>query len=593
MSIAFVGIASNAIAIVANGGRMPIWQRSLEFAGFEPGQIKSVFHIILPPDLSADFFLRAGPLGDVIPIPLPLLQNVASIGDVLLSAGLAFFLFATVVRSPQELDEEEAAAIRARLQEFNRGRTRARPTSAADLRQDPNLAPGLAEAAVLERPSVLGSSGAGIVAPARQPIGEAIPSRRPAFMDRARRHPYVRLALNPSFSALWTGQLISLFGDRLHQIALTFLVYETTESVILTAAVFLTATLPNLFFSPIAGTFVDRWDHREVLVVSDLLRAGLVLLMPIAAAINVALVYPLIFIITTVSIFFRPARVAILPRIVKEDELLPGNSALWIGETMADVIGYPLAGLFVAFLGAALPLAFWIDAVTYIASAALLWTIAAPPIKRAAATAQAKLGFFAEMGMGWGFLRKDTTLFANTIQATVGQFTLGILIALTAVYAAESLQPNGFEPKSIYAFLEASIGVGNLIGGAVIGLIGARLARGKTVIVGYAMAGLATALLGFTDQLPIALGLMLGTGIANMVFVIPSQTLFQERTPTEMIGRVVGFRFALVFGSMSLAMAVGGVLGELFGPSPVIAVFGMLTLVAGVAGLFVPAVRDA
>jgi hypothetical protein len=107
------------------------------------------------------------------------------------------------------------------------------------------------------------------------------------------------------------------------------------------------------------------------------------------------------------------------------------------------------------------------------------------------------------------------------------------------------------------------------------------------------MAGLATALLGFTDQLPVALGLMLGTGIANMIFVIPSQTLFQERTPTEMIGRVVGFRFALVFGSMSIAMGVGGVLGEIFGPSPVITVFGMLTLAAGLAGLFVPAVRDA
>jgi predicted MFS family arabinose efflux permease len=318
-----------------------------------------------------------------------------------------------------------------------------------------------------------------------------------------------------------------------------------------------------------------------------------VLLIPVAATISVALVYPLIFVITTVSIFFRPARVAILPRIVKDDELLQANSALWISETMADVIGYPLAGLFVAFLGAALPLAFWIDAATYIASAALLWSIAVPRLERPAATGETRPGFFAEMGIGWGFLRKETTLFANTIQATVGQFTLGVLIALTAVYAADSLSPSGFDPKSVYAFLEASIGIGNLIGGLVIGLIGARLAKGKTVIVGYAMAGLATALLGFTNQLPVALGLMLGAGIANMIFVIPSQTLFQERTPSDLIGRVVGFRFALVFGSMALAMAVGGILGELFGPSPAIAVFGLMTFAAGLAGLFVPAVRDA
>ena len=78
-----------------------------------------------------------------------------------------------------------------------------------------------------------------------------------------------------------------------------------------------------------------------------------------------------------------------------------------------------------------------------------------------------------------------------------------------------------------------------------------------------------------------------------MVFVIPSQTLFQERTPPELIGRVVGFRFALVFGSMTLAMAVGGLLAEVVGVGPVLVVFGLVTMVAGLAGLLVPAVRDA
>ena len=84
---------------------------------------------------------------------------------------------------------------------------------------------------------------------------------------------------------------------------------------------------------------------------------------------NILLVYPLVFLITSISIFFRPARVAVLPRIVREDELLTANSAMWVGETFADIIGYPLAGIFVAFLGVALPLAFWLDAATYAASA--------------------------------------------------------------------------------------------------------------------------------------------------------------------------------------------------------------------------------
>jgi hypothetical protein len=99
--------------------------------------------------------------------------------------------------------------------------------------------------------------------------------------------------------------------------------------------------------------------------------------------------------------------------------------------------------------------------------------------------------------------------------------------------------------------------------------------------------------LALTDNLAAAFGLMLGSGVANMIYIIPSQTLFQERTPTDLIGRVVGFRYALVFGSMTIAMGVGGVLGSIFGVAPILGVFGLITAATGLAGLLVPAVRDA
>ena len=134
---------------------------------------------------------------------------------------------------------------------------------------------------------------------------------------------------------------------------------------------------------------------------------------------------------------------------------------------------------------------------------------------------------------------------------------------------------------------------GNLIGGFIIGLIGSRLALGKMVIVGYVATGLAVAALAFAGNLPAAIAIMFGVGVANLAFVIPSQTLFQRRTPPELMGRVLGFRFSLVVGSTTLAMGLGGILGELFGAAVIIGVFGLVTVAAGLAGLFVPAVRDA
>ena len=394
LRLAFVGILLNAIAIVVNGGHMPIWRPSLVAAGFDPSTILSPFHVILANStLNADFLLHAGPLGDIIPIPLPLVRNVASIGDLFLTAGLGFFLFATVLRSPEQAQAEDAPRARGRLlaaawpgPPWSAAGSR-RPTWAGASAPRPASRPawprrrrstGRSSSAAAARACRPRARSAAV---ALAPVWTVERGRRPTATvtfqeplvvvgERLRRHPYVRLALNRSFSALWAGQLISLFGDRVHQIALAFLVLAVTDSPVAVALRVRRrdpAEPASSRRSP--ARYVDRWDQKDVMVVSDLLRAAIVLLIPIAAVTNLLLVYPLVFLVTSISIFFRPARVAILPRIVREDELLTANSAMWVGETIADVIGYPLAGIFVAFLGAALPLAFWFDAATYVASA--------------------------------------------------------------------------------------------------------------------------------------------------------------------------------------------------------------------------------
>jgi DHA3 family macrolide efflux protein-like MFS transporter len=635
LPLAFVGILLNAIAMIVNGGHMPVWEPAIAAAGLSPADVGPAFHVIVPPAaggaITADFLLRAIPLGDIVPIPVPGLRNVASVGDFFLAGGLAFFLFATTVRAPAELDAAARAAIRRRLTALRWPEAGEPPAAAveapwfegepAGFGVEPGVEPeSLVGAASLDRPVVLGGTsvrGEGTLARPGAGAGVGAPAV-PAVLTRVRRHPYVRLALDSSFSALWTGQLISLIGDRIHQVALAFLILRATDSPIAVGAVFLVATLPNLLFGPIAGTLVDRWDHREVMIVSDLLRAGIVLLIPIAAVTDLVLVYPLVFLVTTISIFFRPAKVAILPRMVAQEDLVPANSALWVSETFADIGGFVLAGLFVALLGSQLPLAFWVDAVTYVASALLVASIAVAPLARRARvsadrapeagmpgagapavtepTAQGSvgsLGFLGELRDGWRFLRSDAVLLANTLQAAVGQFMLGIFLALTPVFAEDSIDRLGFDGAAAYSFIEGAIGAGNLVGGFVIGLIGTRLALGKTVILGYVLTGAAVVGLAASGNLYLAIGLSFGAGVGNLAFVIPSQTLVQRRTPIELMGRVLGLRFSLVFGSMTLAMGIGGVLGQAFGAAPVIGAFGLLTVAAGLAGFLVPAVRDA
>ncbi len=636
LALAFVGVASNGIVIVWNQGFMPVWLPALQASGL-PSHLESALHLLLDQGTAAEFFRHLGPLADVIPIPVWPLQNVASVGDLFLSAGLAIFLFATVMRAPEEIQQ---ALIDARIARI--ASTRA-PRPGIDVDADgfpvsleTGLSSALAATVALERPRLLGGGGIGLAAPSsvmlapEAPAGGTmtatdagaipLPSPQPGLLERARSHPYVRLTLNGTFSALWVGQLISLFGDRVNQIALGAFVYEVTDSPLAVALTFLVGTIPNLLFSPLAGTFVDRWEQKQVLVVSDILRAAFVLLIPVAVLINVWLAYPLVFLVTTVSIFFRPARSAVLPRIVTEDDLLAANSAMWVGETLADVVNYPLAGLFVVFLASSLPLAFWFDAATYLASAALITTMVVPPvIRRVRGVADVATGaaggageaddgaddaagedaqqtpttVLEDLREGWAFLRHETVLLANTLQGTAGQFAIGILTVGSIVLARAITPSPGDEYRATYAFMEASIGMGNLVGGFVLGLVAGRARKGLLAAMAYVAFGALLVLIGFANAIPVVLALLFGVGVANMAFVIPSQTLFQERTPPELIGRVVSFRFALVFGGMSIAMGIGGLLMGPLGAGPVIALGGVISIAAGLGGLFVRAVREA
>ena len=329
MALAFVGVASNALVIMVNGGYMPVWLPA--YAGGRAGRpardrapcpaAPDARRRVPPPPRAArrpdpapdptppQRRVDRRPVPDRGPVVLPVLhrpdgaQGVAR-GDRPGQGGAI-----------DRRGGGDAVRWRANRRPRRPGRRRARrrrppppiavePTwslfppgetvSEAALQAGTGLSPGLEEASVLQRPLMLGGRGVGMASPATStssqamaldaagvgPIDVGVPVARPSRLEDIRRHPYIRLALNGSFSALWVGQVISLFGDRVNQLALIAFVFEITDSPTAVALTFLVSTIPNLIFSPVAGTLVDRWDQKQVLVVSDLLRAALVLLVP-------------------------------------------------------------------------------------------------------------------------------------------------------------------------------------------------------------------------------------------------------------------------------------------------------------------------
>jgi MFS transporter, DHA3 family, macrolide efflux protein len=577
--LVMVGVLANGLAVVVNSGWMPVYLPALHVAGLSVADLSPTYHVALPADLGLAFLLQAGPLGDIVPFPAPLIANVVSLGDVAISIGLGWFVFVTLLRGDPQPQEGGISLWR--------GRTAAVATPGPELSMD-------------GRPVVLGGGrGPGLLAPdPTRELSKVVAvegAMRPPLGVRIRHHPYVRLMGDARFSAFWLGQAISMFGDRLHQIAIGMMMLTLTGSPAATGLVFFAATLPNLLLGPIAGTFVDRWDQKWVMIVSDLIRAGLVLLIPVAIELDSLLVYPLVFLITTVSLFFRPARVAVVPRIVAPDDLLAANSALWTAESVADIVGYPVAALFVAFLGSEIALAFWVDSATYLISAVLISTLIVPPIAR---TVGPRLGgaihaFLEELRSGWQVLRHHPALLQNTLISTVAQLSIGATVALTVVFATQAFDGRYLDPAQNWAALEAMIGIGNLIGGLAVGLVGARYRKGRMVVAGFLSMGIATMIMGLSTELPVALVAAGVIGIANLVYVVPTQTIFGEVTPTGYLGRVVAIRSSLVFGAMTGAMAVTSVAAQWVPAGVIIAFTGLLTIGAGLVGACLPAVRDA
>jgi MFS family permease len=531
LTAAALGTAANGIAIVVNGGWMPVWQPSLAAAGFDPTAVHSSFHVLLTGPVDAGFFAHGGPLADVIPIPLPLIQSVASVGDLLLGAGLAFFVFAAVVRAPVLISV---------------------PVSVAPVRTG------------------------------------------------AMRHPYVRLATNGPFSAMWLAQVVSSLGDRVHQIALVFLVARATNgSPLALGLVFAAMTIPTSLVGPLAGALVDRWNRKWAMVGSDLVRAGLVSIIPIVSGLHIGLVVGLVFLIAVASSFFRPARAAALPQVVPAEDLLTANSAMWVADTASDLAGYGLGGLFVAFLGSALSLAFWIDSASYLASAVLVAAVAIPRIVPAGGGAAGANGvggavasLRAELVAGWRFLRSETVLFATTVQAAIAEYGLGALMALSPLLVA-ALPLGRLDAPTAYGFFEMSMGAGLLGGGVVIGAVATRIPKGPAIVAGFTALGVSLILFSVTGSLWLALVLAAVVGLANVVFVVPSQTIFQQRTPAEMLGRVVAIRLALVNAMLAVSMVTSGLFAQIFGLDAVLAGCGILATAAGLTGLTVRAIREA
>ncbi|HEY3028636.1 MAG TPA: MFS transporter, partial [Bradyrhizobium sp.] len=155
-----------------------------------------------------------------------------------------------------------------------------------------------------------------------------------------------------NFALLWFGQLISIIGDWVLFIALPFYVYDMTGSALATGMMFAAQLLPSLLLGSVAGVFVDRWNRKRVMIASDVLRGlVLLLLLVVRSPDQLWVVYLVAIAQSTIGQFFVPAKNAIIPNLVDENELIGANSLNAVSDSVTRLIGPSLGGMLMAWLG--------------------------------------------------------------------------------------------------------------------------------------------------------------------------------------------------------------------------------------------------
>ncbi len=386
---------------------------------------------------------------------------------------------------------------------------------------------------------------------------------------------------HPDFRKLWVGQTISVFGSYVSGFAIPIIAVITLDASPLAVAVLsATGMIPGFLLGLVAGVWVDRLHRRPILIATDLGRAAILLTIPIAAALDALTIPHLVlaaFATSTLSAFFDLAYRSYLPSLVRTDQLVEGNSKLQATASAAEVSGFAIAGGLVQLLTA--PVAVLVDVATFLASAASLIRIQTTETVHTISAEPGEGGTLREITEGLGFVRHHPTLRILVLAAAAWELCRGMVGAVIFIFVARELD---LSPALIGVIFGVG-GISALLGALVTERAIARGGIGPTIIVCFALSGLAILFLplaaGPVPLVVICLAAqqLAGDGFAT-IHEIGRVSLIQGLTPDRLQGRVNGAVRSLEWGSALLGLLLGGLLAELIGlrPTLVLAAFGCL-----------------
>lgn len=384
-----------------------------------------------------------------------------------------------------------------------------------------------------------------------------------------------------NFRQLFLGQAISVIGDGLTPVAITFAVLDLTGSGTDLGIVLAAQTLPLAALALVGGVWADRLRREWVMMASDLVRAAVQATIAFLLLSGYASVWSLVVLCAaygSAEAFFRPAAGGLMPQIVETARLQEANALMGMAENFGWMVGPAVAGILIAFIGPGGTIV--IDAATFLVSAAFLATLRVPALVRTRAPA----GFARELRDGWDEVRSRRWLWTMLLRTSL---VLVCAVAPLQVLGPLTLLGQG-HGATAWGMVLAIFSVGMIAGGGI-----ALRYRPKRPMITVALCGMTAAFAPLVLALgggPWAFGAVQGLrGIAIGVLIAVWDTTLQTRVPVESLARVTAWDWMSSMALWPAGLALAGPLAEWIGVTNAC----WVSAIAGIlAATWVFAIRD-
>ena len=417
---------------------------------------------------------------------------------------------------------------------------------------------------------------------------------------------------NRAFLLLWLSQVATQIGVNMVLYALTVVVLEASNLSSAVSALFLTFLVPSVLLSALAGVYVDRVDRRLMLVITNALRA-VVLIGIFAVGNDIVLVLILNTIFSIVTVFFAPAEAAMIPVLVPRQQLVAANGLFTLTLNGAFALGYALLGpLIVTIAGGPQPVIVLVAVLFGLAAVMCMLLPPDPPVEHrprareaVSEAGHAVTGVFGQLREGIAYIRDNRATAWSLAYLGISASLIGVVAVLGPSFARDTL---GLSPKDLIVVV-LPLGIGIVMGVLLLNNYGKYIARRRAIEFGLVLLGILLVMLtvagplsrfltGVGDRVPVldltaltslvsvvvAIGFL--AGVCYGIVAISAQVQLQEDIPADVRGRVFGVLNMLISVASILPIIIVGPISDVVGTTVVILVVATFVVLSGLFSIF-------